>query len=99
MTESTGASRAQTGPGATAQRPPCLPSTSLEPRVLAACAAALLVIDDARLHGLIDDGPIIDRGRCREILTELQSQGVVPDPDEAAVKVLELMAELGEVRG
>lgn len=96
--------KAQTGPAvAPAQRVRPRPlgpldSLSLTPQRLAALAAACLLIDDARLYGLIESGPEIDRTRCAEILDDLARQGVTPGPEEVEAAALSLMAELGVVR-
>jgi hypothetical protein len=68
------------------------------PERLAALAAGCLLIDDARLYGLIDGGPQVDRARCGQVLAELERAGVVPDEGDAAAAAIELMAELGMVR-
>lgn len=73
--------------------------TGMSLRDLGACAAALLLIDDARLYGLVDGGPEVDRGRCEQVLEELARARVWPTEDEMHAKVLELLAELGAVRG
>ena len=70
----------------------------LSPERLAALAAGCLLIDDARLYGLIDGGPSIDRVRCRAVLDRLEAEGIVPEQDEISNAALELLAELGQVR-
>lgn len=73
--------------------------TTLTPHQIATLIAGVLLLDDAKHYGLIDSGPVIDRPRCDAILLRLAARGIRPDPDEAAAKALELMAELGAIRG
>ncbi len=47
-------------------------------------AAGLLVLAEARIHGLIDGGRPIDRQRCFEILLEAADQDVYVRVDQAA---------------
>jgi hypothetical protein len=70
----------------------------LSPRRLAALTKGCLLIDDARMYGLIDGGPKVDRERCVEVLDRLRKRGVVPTEEEAERAALDLMAELGAVR-
>lgn len=71
---------------------------SIEPRELGALCAALLLIDDARLCGLVDGAPEVERERCEDVLSELARDGVTIDVDEASGKMLELLAEIGVAR-
>ena len=87
--------RAQTGPGAIDD---LLSHTLLSPEQVAVLIAGVLLIDDARMYGLIDSDLVIDRSRCDAILMRLAAAGIKPDVDEAASKALELMAELGAIR-
>lgn len=68
---------------------------ALPPRRLATLTAGLLLIDDARIHGLIDGGPAVDRRRCNAVLRNLRRDGIVPEHDEVSAAALSLMAELG----
>lgn len=70
----------------------------ISPARLAALTAGCLLIDDARLYGLIDSGPQVDRRQCAKVLAELEREGIVPDEEQAANAAIELMAELGMVR-
>lgn len=72
--------------------------TRLTPQQIATLIAACLLIEDAKHYGLIDGGPQFDRARGEAILRALKARGVVADPDDAAAKALELMAELGAIR-
>lgn len=45
-----------------------LPRTEDEWRIAVRAAAGLLLIDDARVFGLVAGGPDIDRDRCEEII-------------------------------
>jgi hypothetical protein len=65
---------------------------------LAVLTAGLLLIDDARIYGLIDAGPDVDRERCHDLLRRAEGYGIVPDADEAEAAALSLMAELGVLR-
>lgn len=65
---------------------------------LATLAAACLLIDDARIHGLIDAGPEIDRARCRRVIGQAHAEGFIVDQDEVSAAALSLMAELGVLR-
>jgi hypothetical protein len=75
-----------------------LDSPSLSPHRLAVLAHALLLIDDAHLYGLIDSGPDVDRGRCRQVIDDLARQGIGAASEEIEAAALALMAELGAVR-
>lgn len=75
-----------------------LDSPSLSPHRLAVLASACLLIDDARLYGLIDSGPDVDRTRCRQIIDDLGRQGIAAAAEEIEAAALALMAELGAVR-
>jgi hypothetical protein len=97
--------KAQTGPGTVAERvharplPPPLDSPQLpDLRRLATLSAGLLLIDDARLYGLIDSGPDVDRGRCADVLERARRHEIVVDDDEVAAAAVALMAELGVLR-
>jgi len=72
--------------------------TDLSPRELAALAAGVLLIDDARLYGLIEGGPDVDRARCEELLQQAREEGIVPTKDEASDAAIVVMAEIGVVR-
>lgn len=71
---------------------------TLSLRDLAVLAAGCLLVDDARLYGLIDGDLGIDRQRCRAVLRQAEAAGIVADSDEAAAAALHVMAELGAVR-
>lgn len=75
-----------------------LDSPSLSPHRLGVLCAACLLIDDARIYGLIDSGPDVDRARCRQIIDDLQRQGITAASEEIEAAALALMAELGTVR-
>lgn len=87
---------AQTAQRIAARPLPPAPGPDL-PR-LATLAAALVMIDDARIHGLIDGGPHIDRAQCRRTIGQAHAEGFICDPDEVAAAALSLMAELGVLR-
>jgi hypothetical protein len=73
-----------------------MPSRSnpeLSPRELAALAAGCLMIDDARLYGLVSGGPKVDREHCEAVLERLGREGVVPTKAEAQQAALDLIAE------
>lgn len=55
------------------------PRSEEEWRAGARLAAGLLLIDDARLYGLITGGPVIDRERCVAFLDRAAEHGVEPD--------------------
>lgn len=56
-------------------------------------AHALLVLDSARLYGLITGGPEIDVGRCLDILKRGSERGLVPAPDAVEGLASEMAAE------
>jgi hypothetical protein len=103
--------QAQTGPGArvpqrVATRPlpafdaavaPFL-SVPMSPHRVGVLAQACLLIDDARLYGLIDSGPDVNRARCEEIIDDLARQGIGAAQEEIEAAALSLMAEFGAVR-
>lgn len=37
-----------------------------------------LLLDDARLYGLVTGGPVVNRDRCRDLLREGERRGWVP---------------------
>lgn len=48
-------------------------------------AKAYLLLDDARLYGLVTSGPEVNRARCREILLWGEARGWVPRDIEALI--------------
>lgn len=65
-----------------------------ELRDAADLAAGLLVIDDARLYGLMRGGPDIDRARCEAALAMAAERGYVPDAVQARKAAVELASEM-----
>jgi hypothetical protein len=61
-------------------------------RSLARAASGLLLIDDARVFGLIDGGPMIDRARCEEILQLAGEHGIGMTAIDAAGAAVEFAA-------
>lgn len=72
-------------------------TAGLAPETLAALTAGLLLIDDARIYGLITGGPSIDREQCVAVLERLAADGVVASHEQAVCKAIEIMAELSAV--
>lgn len=46
-------------------------------------AAFWLLVDDARLYGLITGGPVVDRARCFALLERGRARGLQPKPPKA----------------
>jgi hypothetical protein len=61
-------------------------------RTLARAASGLLLIDDARLWGLIQGGPGVDRARCEEILQLAGDNGIGMSTLDAADAAAEFAA-------
>lgn len=71
-----------------------IPGGALSPQRLAALSAACLLIDDARLYGLIDGGPEVDREQCEAVLERLKREGIVPSAQEVESSAIALVLEL-----
>jgi len=61
--------------------PPQMPVTPDEWQTAVDAAKALLVLDSARLYGLVTGGPGVNVKRCEEILYAGQQQGIQPRKD------------------
>ena len=71
------------------------PRSPAEWRAAAVLAAAVLLIDDARLYGFVSGGPGVDRARCDEILHRAEAEhDIFVTADEASDLAVELMAGL-----
>jgi hypothetical protein len=68
------------------------PHAEDEWRVLARAASGLLLIDDARLFGLVHGGPAVDRARCLEILAMAGEHGISVTTIDAAGAAVEFAA-------
>lgn len=71
----------------------------LAPRELAALAKGMLLLDDARMYGLIEGGPRIDRDRAETILEQLAGEGIVPTNGEATESAVEFVRQFNEESG
>lgn len=69
-------------------------SHELPPRALAALAAGCLLIESARLYGLVTGGPPIDVEQCEAVLARLAREGVVPTEDETQAAACRFIAEI-----
>lgn len=59
-------------------------------------AHALLLIESARLYGLVVGGPEVNVDRCIEIVAAAERVGCSYTDDEVDVRVLELVGEVAE---
>ena len=66
---------------------------------MALLAAGCLMVDDARLYGLIDADATIDRARCHELLRQAAGEGVVVSEEDCERAALRIMAALGILSG
>lgn len=62
-------------------------------RELAASAAGLLLIHDARTYGLMGGGPDIDTDRCDEVMAAARERGLAPNAVDARNAAIALIAE------
>ena len=62
---------------------------------MALLAAGCLMVDDARLYGLIDADATVDRARCNELLRQAARDGVVVSEEDCERAALRIMAALG----
>ena len=67
----------------------------MTPHDMALLAAGCLMLDDARLCGLIDPDATIDRARCLELLHQAKRDGVVVSEEDCERAALRIMAALG----
>jgi len=58
------------------------PTTRAEWQDAVDAAHALLLLDDAKLYGLLTGGPRVDRERCRWTLERGAEQGIRPRIDQ-----------------
>lgn len=70
--------------------PPQNPITPDEWQTTVDAAKALLVLDSARLYGLVTGGPEVNVKRCEEILYTGRQQGIQPRKDRVERLVGEL---------
>jgi hypothetical protein len=75
------------------------PSSVDEWRAVATAAAGLLLIDDARLFGLVRGGPTVVRVRCEPVLATAAEVGIVPTPEEANAAAMRVIAAVNAEAG
>jgi len=69
------------------------PQTFMEWVEAAAAANALLLLDAARVYGLVTGGPDVDTARCEQILAGAEERGITPNGIAVERYVGEMVAE------
>lgn len=70
------------------------PETDQEWQAAVDAAHFFLMLDSARLYGLVTGGPEVDTGRCEELIQEGAERGFVPSADAIERGVTELARDL-----
>jgi len=70
-------------------RDPCTPA---EWQLAVDAAEACLLLDSARLYGLVTGGPGVDVGRCEEMLAEGRRRQIVPTREGVDQQIAALIA-------
>lgn len=69
------------------------PVTPADWRQAVDLAATLLAIESSRRYGLVEGGPVINVGRCDDILAKAAEMGIVPSLDAIERTMAQLRAE------
>jgi hypothetical protein len=80
------------------KRPPLDPQTPEQWQEAVDSAAAMRMIADCKMYGLLEGGPVINISRCDELLERGQQLGVMPSAPVVDLAVMWMRAINDEVK-